>query len=365
MKPIVLLKDFKEDYRFSMDIYAESLSKALQEYDSDAFEIHDFTPKMPAFLQNKWGMRFARYILYPLQIPRKTTTLYHIIDHGYGHLIFLLNPNKTVITVHDLIPVVRWKNGIPHVPSKRIPLLALFSLQGIKRAKRVITDSECTTRDIVHYIGCDPEKIKVVYPGIDPMFQPYSSEEKTLAKARWFGDDPHGQYVLIMGDQFYKNPETVLETIQLLNQQGHKSIRIVKTREPDNYWNSLINKYGGKDLVIHVGDVSREKIPDLINAVDLLFFPSLYEGFGWPPLEAMACGIPVVSSNAGSLPEVIGNVGIMHDPKDVTGFAHEIDRILNDTEYRDLLIAQGFKQASKFTWQSAASEIVEIYKEMS
>jgi glycosyltransferase involved in cell wall biosynthesis len=79
----------------------------------------------------------------------------------------------------------------------------------------------------------------------------------------------------------------------------------------------------------------------------------------------MACGVPVVSSNAGSLPEVIGNVGVMHDPKDVTGFALEIDRILIDADYRNLLIAQGFEQASKFTWQLAASEIAEVYKEIS
>lgn len=150
----------------------------------------------------------------------------------------------------------------------------------------------------------------------------------------------------------------------MLRKQGRESFCIVKTRKPDPYWISLFEKYGVEDLVLNVGDVSREKIPDLMNAVDLLFFPSLYEGFGWPPLEAMACGVPVVSSNAGSLPEVMGNVGVMHDPKDITGLAHEIDHFLDDADYRNLLIKQCFEQAHKFTWQVAASEITKVCKEI-
>jgi glycosyltransferase involved in cell wall biosynthesis len=155
-----------------------------------------------------------------------------------------------------------------------------------------------------------------------------------------------------------------LKTIAFLRANGLENIYLVKTGNPTQDWLDLVKKYDLEKNVINIGFIPREQMPDLYNAVDVLMFPSLYEGFGWPPLEAMACGTPAVTSNAASLPEVMGDLDTMCDPFDTIGFAQKIQALLNDMEYRQRIIQQGLAQSAKFTWDAIARDVISIYKEV-
>src|SRR5512141_353560 len=127
-KRVLLLRGFVEDQRTSMALYADGLFKALVELGDAEIALDEFTPRIPGWLQTQWGMRFARYVLYPLQAPRPGNSVRHIMEHGYAHLIFGAFPGRTVVTVTDLIPLLRWKGRIPGASRNRMPVLLLCSL---------------------------------------------------------------------------------------------------------------------------------------------------------------------------------------------------------------------------------------------
>jgi glycosyltransferase involved in cell wall biosynthesis len=119
------------------------------------------------------------------------------------------------------------------------------------------------------------------------------------------------------------------------------------------------------DRVIFTGYLKDEDIPALYSAAEAFIFPSLYEGFGIPPLEAMACGIPVITSNTSSLPEVMGDAGILTDPRSIEGLAYEMDRLVNDDCLKKDLSKKGIIRAGKFSWQDSAERVLNIYRELS
>ncbi len=364
MIDLLFLRDFPQDQRLSMDIYADSMAACVKEYFPGDFSVREYAPHLPAWAKYCGGLRFGRYGLYPLQAQGQKASLYHIIEHGYAHLMPFIDPKRTVVTVHDLMPLLRWKRKIKGIPPGRMPLLAMISLNALKQAAHLIAVSENTKIDLIELLGCDPAKVTVIYSGIDPVFRMFSPAEKKQHAIPGISSDPVVKKVLISGSAFYKNNATALKTVNCLKTIFPSKVQVVKTGLQTAEWDRCVDQYGLSSEVVDLGVVSRQDMAAVYNHVDVLLFPSLYEGFGWPPLEAMACGTPVVTSNTASLPEVIGDAGIMLDPYDHTGFAQAICRLFTEQSFRQQFIEKGIERAGFFTWRKTAQQTVEVYRKI-
>ena len=138
-------------------------------------------------------------------------------------------------------------------------------------------------------------------------------------------------------------------------------MQLIKIGEVTSDWTKAVAEAGLVKEVVNLGIIPRSSLLDLYDSVDVLLFPSLYEGFGWPPLEAMACGTPIVASNVASLPEVIDNAGLMCSPLDTDGLADAVKTIFDNPELRQSLITRGLARVQQFTWEEAARKMLALY----
>ncbi len=360
---VTIFGDFAEDGRLSMDLYATSLAAALRNLPSARYEIKEYHPRMIRIGgSGPMRMRLSRYVGYPLSSRLNAGALNHVIDPGYGHLLYTLDRRRTVVTVHDVIPIARFLGGIRGLSPQRRPLLNQLSFGALWRAAHIIADSENTKRNLVSLLGCASANVTVVHPGLDPLFRAYPSEERLQARQRL--GLSKGVYLLVTGSADYKNHIGALRAFALLRCKFTGPCYLLKTGGVTQQWSRAVAELGLEGHVRALGIVERESLLDLYNSVDCLLFPSLYEGFGWPPLEAMACGTPVVASNAASLPEVVGDAGIMVPPWDSEGMAEALYRVLTNPALRDSLVRMGLERAQNFCWDGAARQIERVYDQV-
>jgi glycosyltransferase involved in cell wall biosynthesis len=233
------------------------------------------------------------------------------------------------------------------------------------RADRIIAVSKNTKKDLVRLCGVPEEKISVIYPGYNSeLFRPAQIEEQVL----YDKFDLKPGYILYVGTiEPRKNLVTLLEAYSLLAQRGIKAPLVLCGPigwKSEPFFATLRN-LRSKNSVRLLGYVDEEWLPLLYNGASCFAFPSLYEGFGLPLLEAMACGCPVVTSGVSAIPEVVGSSGLMlEDPRDKNLLAEAMSRILEDKDLRARLGAEGIKQASHFTWQNTARETLKVFADV-
>ena len=272
---------------------------------------------------------------------------------------------RTVLTVHDL--------SFLRVPECFTGALRRYLEQvvprSVRRADQVIADSESTKRDLVELLGTPAGKVTVIYSGVEPRFRPIA-DQSTLEAVRRRYNLPE-RFILSVGTlQPRKNFITLIEAFSRLKledggwrlEDGGLKLVIVGGRG----WLyeeifSRVEALGLQGEVLFPGFVADEHLPVLYNLAEVFALPSLYEGFGLPPLEAMACGTPVVTSNASSLPEVVGDAGLMVEPMDVEGLAAAIGCVLEDGDLRREMVQRGLARAREFTWGRAARQLLEVY----
>ncbi len=232
-----------------------------------------------------------------------------------------------------------------------------------EHAEGVIAISETTRRDVVTHLGVPPERVYVVPPGVDPACRPLDGAQVARALAP-LGLRP-GEYILHVGTiEPRKNLTRLAEAYDLLRwRMGSAAPRLVLAGAVGWLCADVLRRIEalGKD-VLRLGHVSAEILPALYNGARLLVYPSLYEGFGLPPLEAMACGTPVVASSAGALPEVVGDAGLLVDPQDVEGLAAAMAELLADAERWTALRQAGLARAAAFSWARSARRLLEVYR---
>ncbi len=276
---------------------------------------------------------------------------------------FVLPPTllstRALLTVHDL--------SFLHYPEAFVPSLRRYLERvvprSIARADLVLADSAHTRSDIVSHFGVSPDKIEVLYSGFAAHFRPEPEPgERERLQARYgIADRP---YVLSVGTlQPRKNYVRLIHAFSALKPETMKpgSQLVIAGGRGWLYDDILAAAEEHGDRVRILGFVDEADLPALYRSAALFVFPSLYEGFGLPVLEAMACGVPVVCSNASSLPEVAGDAALLVDPFDVDGLSRAMGRVLEDEGLRGEMVARGLAQAARFTWDGAARQLLAVF----
>jgi glycosyltransferase involved in cell wall biosynthesis len=263
-----------------------------------------------------------------------------------------------VVTVYDLSFVLFPQR----LPSWRRTYLRWGTAFSVQRAGRVIAISASTKRDVVRVLDVSEGKVDVVPCGVDEGFRPVESPAQ-LDALRTKRHLPPKMILFVGTVEPRKNLTTLLRSYALLKRRFAPPPLVLAGPRGWGHEEtiSLVEELGLKNEVIFPGYIPREELPLWYNAATLFVYPSLYEGFGLPPLEAMACGTPVIASNTSALPEVVSDAGLLVEPTDAEEMAEAMHLLLSDGDLRDTLRRKGLQRAESFSWQRAAVETARVY----
>ena len=268
-------------------------------------------------------------------------------------------PCPTVTTIHD----VSFKRHPEFFKLKDRLILDWAVKRASKKAARIIAPSQHTKKELVQLYRIDPAKITVTYEGVDAQFRPMDRQVARALVGEKHGI--HSPFILTLGViQPRKNLGRLLDAFSALKgnlESEHKLVIVGKQGWKEADLQGRIAALGLAKNVVLTGYVPYEDLPALYNAADVFVYPSVYEGFGLPPLEAMACGTPVITGNQSSLPEVVGEAGLMVDPFDPEAFTDAMARVLSSESLRSEMSSRGLAQAKKFSWDRMAQETVAVY----
>jgi glycosyltransferase involved in cell wall biosynthesis len=285
-----------------------------------------------------------------------------------AHVPYFASPlfptTPTVVTVHDLIPML--------LPAYRgsiwVRLYTLMVAVAAKKADTVLTDSEASKWDIVRMLDIPAEQVRVIYLAADDIYQPVLDEHHLTEVRRKYGL-PESYLLYLGGFDQRKNVPILLKAFAQLAKDS-RAFLVMAGHLPEKGSDffpdprPIAQELGIGKRVVFTGWVPEEDKPALYSGARALVFPSLYEGFGLPPLEALACGTPVIASNRGSLPEIVGEGGLLLEPDDIEGLAEAMEKLLNDdTLWRDLR-QKGLAHAARFSWEKTARETLAVYQDM-
>jgi glycosyltransferase involved in cell wall biosynthesis len=303
-----------------------------------------------------------RFVWDQFSFPRRASKADVDILHQPCFSAPIFYKGKVIITIHDLISHYFPQNmptGSRLYFSKWMPLT-------YNRAQKIIAISENTKRDIMSLLKIPEEKIVVIHSAVGEEFKPIEDKKKLAQVKEKFKTGE--KFILDVGTlEPRKNLPFLVKAYDKALKTGKITHNLVLTGKKGWYYESLfelIKELKLEDKVILPGYVPDEDLPSLYNAADLFCFPSLYEGFGFPPLEALSCGTPVIASDNSSIPEVVGDAGVLLPIDDEKVWADNIVKVLTDNNLRQKLSEAGLKQAQKFSWAKTARETVKVYEEV-
>jgi glycosyltransferase involved in cell wall biosynthesis len=283
------------------------------------------------------------------------------VFHGTNYCIPVFAPCPTVVTIHDMSLFAQsntHESANVTRGKRRMPIMA-------RRASLIIAPSEWTKREITKHLGARPEKIRVIYEAAREKMEPRLPSEYRSVLDKHRIRTPYLLYVGTIEPR--KNLITLIRAYhELLKTTPHRPQLVLCGGRGwlfDEVF-KLVEELKLQDQIRFTDYVEDVDLPALYSGAEVFVYPSLYEGFGLPPLEAMACGTPVITSNVSSLPEVVGQAGLMHDPNDFSALTAGIVRLLGDADAREHFKHAGLKQSSSFSWERAARETQSVYDEV-
>jgi len=295
-----------------------------------------------------------------LRIPLPVEWLTGPLDlfHSPDYVLPPVHRAHTVLTIHDL--------SFMRLPECSSPQLLEYLLgavpRSVARADLLLADSESTRQDLIELMHVASERIRVIYPALDPSFYPRDDAEVQAVCARY---GIVGPYILSVGTlQPRKNFVRLIEAYHTVWAARDIPHRLVIAGGPGWLYEPIYEareRLRLQDRVILPGFVEEQHLPALYSGADLFAFPSLYEGFGFPVLEAMACNTPVITSNTSSLPEAAGRAALLVPPTDVDALAEAISQGISNTALRQELLRAGREQCSRFSWDQSAEQLLAAY----
>lgn len=294
-------------------------------------------------------------VLFPLRIGAYGFDIVHSLTAWFPRL--MPNIRRKIITVHDLTPIL-----FPEFHTKKTVWSFRHVISySVKKADAIVADSFCTKKDLVERLGVDESMISVIHLGVDHERYHPVKDKMRLAQVRSRYRLPE-EFILAVGTIEPRKNMLGLAKAYLRAKTAHKLViagRRGWMSEP--FFRMLESEPELKRDVILLDYVAEEDLPALYGLSQLFVYPSLYEGFGLPPLEAMACGTPVLTSDTSSLPEVVGDAALRVDPYDTDALANAIAKALSEPSLRKRLSRKGIERARAFTWDRSASEVLKVY----
>jgi glycosyltransferase involved in cell wall biosynthesis len=301
----------------------------------------------------------AEQVKIPLALRREGVTLFHAPHYVLPPLVTC----RSVVTIHDCIHLM-----FPQYLPNRLALayarasIALAS----RRATCIMTVSESSKRDLLRFFDIDPEKISVIYNAYDERFGVEPREEDVVRVRERY--QLHDEFVLYAGNvKPHKNLERLIDAFDIVRKRGLDRLKLVLIGDEISKYAALrraVHQHQLHKFVRFLGYLPEETLAVMYRLAGVFVFPSLYEGFGLPPLEAMASGTPVVTSNVSSLPEVAGDAAVLVDPYDARSIADGIHRVLTDESLRRDLRQKGVARAHQFSWETSVRRIRDIYQQV-
>lgn len=355
-------------YHFSgIGTYLQALLKGLGEIDREnryilyfsGKDASAFDPPAENFSVKIWDApiySFREQISLPFQIKKEQFDMFHFPHYAFP----VFSPCPCVVTIHDIIHYLFPQ----YLPNKLAYYYAKFMICAcLKVGKKILADSENTRSDLITHFNADPKKIRVVYPALPdvPLSKGKGNDDSEILKKF----DISTPYLLYVGNcKEHKNIPLLVHAFSLVKKKFQCRLVLSCTKKEVKGMGKLVEDLGIESDITFLGHVKREDLTAIYRNASVFVFPSLYEGFGYPPLEAMAQGIPVVCSNAASLPEVVGDAAILVSPNSVEVLANSIYNVLSDPKLRKSLSEKGFKRAEGFHYRVMAEEALAVYREI-
>jgi glycosyltransferase involved in cell wall biosynthesis len=355
---------------YSMEVYADNLIAGLKAVRPN-WEVEEIAPipwsRSGKLWQSGIGLRkyYETFWQHPKAVSKLDADVFHIIDQSDGHIANWLKKQgkSVVITCHDLVQFV-----YPEIllNQSRIPAISMamwrYSVEGMKRADHIVTVSDHTAKDVNKFLNIEPQKITTVPNGLEAQYRLLDAQTKKVLKKR-FTTSPEKFHLLNVGSTHQR--KNILTVLKVLKNLKDRDFPVCLWRTGGRFTieqQNFIKKHSLESGIIDLGHPDKETLVQIYNAADVLVAPSLYEGFGLTIIEAMACGLPVITSNVSSLPEVSGDAAILVNPIDTNEISNAVIKLVEEPSYRQNFVRKGLSRSQNFTWVKSAQKIASIYE---